>query len=67
MGACDPDPDCMISVYVLGFPDPLVIERRRELLFKLDQFRQDLQRGCECWEGVTKGWAISESFEFGVS
>lgn len=64
MGACDPSPDCVVSVYYLKFDEPLSRAKRNSLLFKLDQFRQHLQHHNE-FEGMTKGWSISESSQSG--
>ena len=65
MGACDPSPDCVVSVYFLKFNEPLATERKKDFFFKLDQFRQHLQQRNE-FEGMTKGWAIPQSEQPGV-
>lgn len=60
MGACDPSPDCVVSVYFLEFDALWAKEEGKTVLFELDQFRQHLQKH-DGFEGMTKGWKIQES------
>lgn len=65
MGACDPSPNCVVSVYFLNFNKSLIgTERKKNLLFKLDQLRQHLRQRNE-FEGMTTGWSISEPSQSG--